>query len=141
MLEALANAMVIVILQYISISNKCALPLKFMQCYMSVISQWRWRGKKECYLNLSSHSFLSASVTYFISFLREDSLNTFAKISFSPDSSLSLSLTHTHTQIHTQNPHFGLLFYTILFHLWHNSFEYKNLSYSTVYILVYYLAK
>ena len=38
-MEALANAMVVIILQYINVSNQHILYLKLAQCYMSVIAQ------------------------------------------------------------------------------------------------------
>lgn len=39
MVELLANTMVAIILQYINVSNKHTVCLKFTQCYMSITSQ------------------------------------------------------------------------------------------------------
>ena len=38
-MEVLANAMVGIILEYVSVSNQCVVCLKFTQCYISIISQ------------------------------------------------------------------------------------------------------
>ena len=45
-MEVLANTTVVIILQYINISNQLFVHLKLTQCYMSIISQ-KNLGKKE----------------------------------------------------------------------------------------------
>ena len=50
MLEVLANATVVIILQYIKVSNQHVVHLKLTQCCMSIISQLKkdksWQSKK-----------------------------------------------------------------------------------------------
>lgn len=47
MTEVLANAMVVIILQYISVSTQTLYTLSLTQCYISITSQWSWKGR-EC---------------------------------------------------------------------------------------------
>ena len=41
MIQMLVNTTIVIILQYINVSNQHIVPLKFIQCYMSVISLFR----------------------------------------------------------------------------------------------------
>ena len=43
----LTNPTVVIILRYISISNHQVVYLALIQCYVSVTSQWSWRGKNQ----------------------------------------------------------------------------------------------
>lgn len=43
----LANAMVVIMLQYISDSTQALYTLNLTQCYISIICQWSWKGR-EC---------------------------------------------------------------------------------------------
>lgn len=47
-MEVLANATVVIVLCYISVQNQHIVPLKFTQCYMSVISQCKTGEKRKC---------------------------------------------------------------------------------------------
>ena len=54
MVEVLAKAMVVSILQYISVSNKHLVHLKLTQCYMSIISHKAVKNKYiKCLFNQS----------------------------------------------------------------------------------------
>lgn len=45
-MEVLANKVVIIILQYISISDQKSVHLKLIKCYRSIMSQWSWGGNE-----------------------------------------------------------------------------------------------
>lgn len=45
-MEMLTNLIVVLISPYIHVSNHYTVQLKFTPCYLSVISQSSWRGKK-----------------------------------------------------------------------------------------------
>lgn len=39
-MEVLVNTMVVIILQYLNVSNQHGISLKCIQCYMSIMYQW-----------------------------------------------------------------------------------------------------